>query len=116
MIKFNKELKSNRGSNEPTIIFRKLKRINDNNRFQGHINKKGIDLILTLTSSDNFTVQVLFSDEHSIIGLKPCEHASKTPIYFGATELFKELNLVIGKHYSLTINSDIATIDSDEHK
>ena len=111
---FNKvQSKKAGGQVSDSIVFRKLKAINDKDRFQGNINKKGMDLISTI-NGDFSGVQILFSDEHAYIGFKPLEFKDKARASFGATELFRELNLKTGMHYDLTINGDVAIIDSNQ--
>tara|TARA_R110000764_G_scaffold30687_1_gene70943 strand:- start:13641 stop:14015 length:375 start_codon:yes stop_codon:yes gene_type:complete len=113
-IEFNKETKSGKGSSEATIVFRKLKSINSNDRYQGSINSSGLKLMDSIVKSRFYYLQILFSDEHSIIGVKPVRHESKMSKFFGATELFKDLNLLVGKHYKVKVQGDIITIDSDQ--
>ena len=109
---FNKSVTTKRQSNKPSVIFRKLLKVGNNDRYQGSLNSNAVKLIETINSE--FTcVDIVFSDEHSMIGLKPVigKGINRT---FGATQLFRELNLVTGKHYTLTINGDLSVIDSDE--
>ena len=112
-LEFNKELTNLRQGNEPSVIFRKLPETGNNDRYQGSINKKGVDLIESLCPDYN-GLQIVFSDSHSIIGFIPLK-GKGIKSKFGATQLLKNLNLVVGKKYNLIINTDYTTIDANEY-
>lgn len=118
-LEFNKELTSKRQGNAPSVIFRKLPETGNNNRYQGSINVKGVELIKSL-APDYQGLKIVFSDLHPTVGFKPVEE-SGVKTHFGATELFKNLNLVINKKYKLTVNNSesndiLLVIDSNEYK
>ena len=117
---FNKQLSSKRQGNAPSVIFRKLPETGNNDRYQGQVNTLGVNLIKSL--APNYEgLKIVFSDSHSIIGFKPVEDKCVKSV-FGATELFRGLNLVVGKKYKLTKVEEpndagvLVTIDSDEFK
>ena len=115
-LKFNKELTGKRQGKYPSIVFRKLADTGNEARYQGSINKKGVELI-KLNAGAYIGLKVMFSDDHSIIGFEAITKEKGVNSVFGATELFKELNLVVGKHYDLTYSGEsLFTIDSDEFK
>ena len=112
-MEFNKTLSSKQCGKNPTVIFRKL--TGDRDRYQGSINTSGIKLIEDLKGT--FAgLQIVFSDLHSFIGFKPMYQQKATTKCFGATELFSNLPLVVGKHYTLKLSDGIAAIDSAEFK
>lgn len=113
-LKFNKVLTSQRQGNEPSVIFRKLADTGNNNRYQGSINNSGASMIKELMPLCN-SLQVVFSDKHSAIGFKPLNDKTGCKWVFGATQLFKSINLVTGKKYKLEINGEYAVINSEEH-
>ena len=118
---FNKTLTSKRQGSDPSVTFRKLPDTGNEARYQGSINTKGIKLLKSLV--DGYTgLQVVFSDLHPMVGLMPLTSESKgVKSAFGATELFKNLNLVVGKKYTLVVSKDserqssLLVINSNEH-
>jgi len=115
-VTFNKVMKNKRSYSEPSVIFRKLSKTGNHERYQGSINTSGIELAKKVCKGNFSGFQVMFSDEHSIVGIKPeFSQSGKCNSAFGATQLFSELNLKTGFHYILKINDGFVTIDSDEH-
>ena len=118
-LKFNRELTSKRQGNGPSVIFRKLADTGNNVRYQGSINVPGIKLIKSKVG--NYTgLKIVFSDEHSIVGFEPVAQEKLAKYVFGATGLFSELNLEVGKRYKFIVkklegDKIIFVIDSDEH-
>ena len=112
MMEFNKVLTRKGSCRDASVIFRKLVNIGDNDRWQGSINTAGAGLIKN-ESGDITGLSVVYSDEHGIIGFRPVKGKSVKWV-FGATELFENLPLVVGKHYTLKITDGIAVIDSAE--
>lgn len=114
---FNKTLKSKKGTGIASVIFRKLKPINVKDRYQGGTNATGSKLLSSICGSSKFNLQIMYSDEHSIVGIKP---ETKEPVNstscFGATQLFEDLNLRVGVYYKLSAKDGYVTFDSDEHK
>ena len=111
-MEFNKKVSRKNVSNgKPTIVFRKLS--GDKARYQGSLNKAAVN-VLTELIDDSLDFNVLFSDHHNFIGIEPFSNDSKVKKTFGATELFDELNLVIGKHYTLKIDGEMGVINADE--
>ena len=111
---FNKEVTKKRQGKKAGVIFRGMPDTGNEARYQGNINKNGQILIESL-GLNHKGMSVVFSDEHSIIGFKPLTKSKGVKFAFSATQLFKNLNLIVGKSYNLEIIGDYATIDSDEH-
>ena len=112
-MEFNKELSGKRSSKGPSVVFRKLADTGNSDRYQGSINKAGVELIESI-GGEFCKLQILFSDQHKFIGFKPLYQEKGASNVFGATELFKELPLVIGNHYELKLSEGVAVIDSNE--
>lgn len=113
-MEFNKTTGTIKGR-KPNIIFRKLPDTGNEPRYQGNINKSAMVLIRKVFDSTE-GLEIVFSDKHSFIGFKPTR-SKKLKTWFGATELFRELNLETGKRYELTECADVKrllTINSDE--
>ena len=115
---FNKKIKAAQPYHrEPSVIFRELTTLaSGNKRYQASINSSGVALINTINGKFS-ELQIEFSDVHSFVGLKPSTSRDKMINTFGATGIFSELDLQVGKHYKLSvINSGYAVFDSNEHK
>ncbi len=115
-MEFNKTTGTRKG-NKPSITFRSLPDTGNELRYHGAINKNAFDLMRE-TFPKSSGLEVVFSDQHSIIGFKsvPDKELKK---YFGATELFESLKLVTYKRYKLTECPDtkgLLIIDSNEFK
>ena len=113
-LKFNKSLSTKRLCKDAGIIFRRLADTGNEPRYQGSVNKNGADLINSIYGYCA-SLNISFSDEHPMIGFKPLASDSGVMLVFGATNLFKSLNLVTGKYYNLEKIGEYAVIDSDEH-
>ena len=111
-MEFNKKTsRKNVSKCKPTIVFRKLS--GDKSRYQGSLNKAAVNALTELIGG-GLDFNVLFSDQHNFIGLEPLSRGSKEKKSFGATELFNELSLVTGKHYTLKVEDGVGVIDADE--
>ena len=110
---FNKVVDRRKSSNKPSVTFRRL--TGDKERYQGYINTNGALMIGGIINSSAYELEILFSDEHSIIGVKPVVGGKKAQIAFGATPLFNSLSLKVGVKYELSLNNGFATIESNEH-
>jgi hypothetical protein len=96
---------------KPTIVFRKLS--GDKERYQGSLNKLSTDMLSQLVDG-SLDFNVLFSDKHAFVGISPFGGENKPKRTFGATELFVNLKLLTGKHYTLKIDDGVGVIDSNE--
>lgn len=114
MIEFNKTLKrTHRGvvAKEPSIVFRKLAPLGKKDRYQATLNKKAIELAKKINPLfEGF--QIMYSDEHLIIGLKPIGSNSKFNKYAGMTELMDLFDIEIGKHYKIKSNDKVIYFNS----
>ena len=110
---FNKSLTNQRASNNPSVSFRKLAETGNSDRYQGSLNTSAYRLLKEMNPLYT-SIDIVFSDDHSIIGFKPLDDDSGYKPTFGATQLFKNLNLAVGKKYTLKIQGDYAVIDSEE--
>lgn len=113
-MEFNKTTGTIKGR-KPNIVFRKLPDTGNEPRYQGNINKSAMVLIRKAFDSTE-GLEVVFSDKHSFIGFKPTR-SKKLKTWFGATELFRELKLIVGQRYELTECKGVKrllVIDSNE--
>lgn len=110
---FNKSVSKKGSQTAPTVVFRELKRLSSNRRFQGNISAGGMELICSVVGSIK-GIEILYSDEHSFIGFRHCIDNRKYKNVFGATELFSSLSIEVGKHYELKVIDGVAVIDTNE--
>lgn len=114
MFEFNKILKSERGgrkANAPAIRFRKLKPYNGNVRLQAVLNKSAMDLAKEINPLyDSF--QIMYSDEHLIIGLQPLGKGSIHTNAVGCTGIKDLFEIKIGKNYKIKSNANHIYFDT----
>ncbi len=106
---FNRVLERNhKGAKRkvPCVKFRKLKKIGKVDRYQGGLLANGIDMISTINPDFDY-IQVVFSDEHLIVGLKPVGNSGKKNKCFGVTQLMDFFDIKLGFEYELKSNGEV---------